>query len=69
MVLTSLQAQLLINRFNHIDTNEPFHMVVVNYVLSSFKENINPGDPTGIKIYLQATKERDKETNKLDLSV
>ena len=44
-------------------------MVVVNYVLSSFKENINPGDPTGIKIYLQATKERDKETNKLDLSV
>ena len=40
----------------------------INYVLSPFEEE-NPGYPTGIKIYLQATKEIDKEAYKLDGSV
>ena len=33
---------------------------VVNYVIRPFEENINPGYPQGIKIYLQATKETEK---------
>ena len=42
---------------------------VVNYVLIPFKGNINPGDPQGIKLYLQATKEIEKESHKLDVKV
>ena len=42
---------------------------MINYVLSPFEEKINPGDPTGLKLYLQATKEIDKEADKLDISV
>ena len=38
-------------------------------VLILFKGNIHPGDPTGIKLYLQGTKEIDKEADKLDISV
>ena len=41
----------------------------VHYVLSPFKGNTNTGDPQGIKLYLQATKEIDKEANKLDIPV
>ena len=44
-------------------------MTAVNDVLRLFYWIINPGDSTGIKNYLQATKERDKETDKLDISV
>ena len=44
-------------------------MAAVNDVLRLFYWIINPGDSTGIKNYLQATKERDKETDKLDISV
>ena len=44
-------------------------MAAVNYVLSPFEGNINTGYPTGLKIYLQATKYIDKETDKLDVSV
>ena len=40
-------------------------MADVNYLLSAFEGNINHGDPTGIKLYLQATKDIDKETDKL----
>ena len=43
-------------------------MVGVNCVLRPFEGYINHGYPTGIKIYLQATKEIDKETDKLDIS-
>ena len=41
----------------------------VKYVLIPFEENINPGDPKGIKLYLQATREIDKESDKLDITV
>ena len=44
-------------------------MAAVNYVLSPFEGNINTGDPMGIKLDLQVTKEIDKETDKLDISV
>ena len=42
---------------------------VVNYVLSPFEGNINPGYPQGLKLYLQETKDIDKESEKLDISV
>ena len=38
-----------------------YYAPYVNYVLGSFEGNINPGYPTGIKIYLQATKDKDTE--------
>ena len=41
----------------------------INYVLSQFEVNINPGDPMGIKLYLKSTKEIDKEADKLENSV
>ena len=44
-------------------------MEAVNYLLSPFEGNINDGDRMGLKLYLQATKEIYKETNKLDISV
>ena len=44
-------------------------MAVVNYLLSPFEGNINTEYPTGLKIYLQATKEIDKETEKIYISV
>ena len=44
-------------------------MAYVNYLLSPFEGNINPVDPKGIKIYLQATEYINKETDKLDISV
>ena len=40
----------------------------VNDVISPFEGNINPGDPMGLKRFLQATKEIYKETDKLDIS-
>ena len=42
---------------------------LVNCILSLFEEKINPGDITGIKLYLQATKEIYKEDDKLDIPV
>ena len=42
---------------------------VVNYVISPFEDNINPGYPKGLKLYLQETKDIDKEADKLDISV
>ena len=38
-------------------------------MLSTFVKNINPVYLTGLKLYLQATKEIDKEADKLDVSV
>ena len=60
MLLTILQAQILTNNFNHIQINQPVKMADVNDVISSLEGNINPGDPTVIKLCLQATKEIDK---------
>ena len=42
---------------------------VVNYVLTSFEGKINPGDTQGLKVYPQATKEIDKEADKVDITV
>ena len=42
---------------------------VVNYVISPFEENIDTGDPHGITLYIETTKEKDTEADKLDISV
>ena len=67
MVLTIRQAPLLINQFNHLNINQPVQISPVNYMLSPFEGNINPGDSTGIKLYFQAAKDKDKQTDKLDI--
>ena len=41
----------------------------VNYVLSPFEGNINPGGLQGIKLYIQGIKRIDNEAYKLDISV
>ena len=69
MVLTSLQANKLIKRFNHLKINQPIQMAAGNNVISPFEGNIKPRDPMGITIYLEETKEIDKETDKLYISV
>ena len=70
MVLTGRQAQLLINKLNNLNINQQVHMAApINYVLRTFEGNINTGYPTGLKIYPQATKYIDKESDKLDISV
>ena len=69
MVLTSLQAKMLINQFSHLDINQPVQMVGFGYVISPFEGDINTVDPTGINIYLQSTKNIYKETDKLDISI
>ena len=56
MVLTILQAQTLINRFNHLNINQKFQMVAVNDMIIPFEGNIDHGYPMGIKLYLQETK-------------
>ena len=42
---------------------------VVNYVIITFEDNINPGDLKGVRMYLQCNKDIDKESDKLDISV
>ena len=44
-------------------------MADVNYILIPFEGRINPGYPTGIKLYFWATNKIDRETDKLDISV
>ena len=39
------------------------------YLFRPFEGNINHRYPTGIKPNLQATKDTDKETDKLDISI
>ena len=65
MLLTIREAQLLINKFNNININQQVQMAdPINYMLRTFEGNINTGYPTGIKLYLQATKEIYKESDK-----
>ena len=56
MVLMRGQEQLIISQFNNLNVNQLVQKMAaqVNYVLSPFEGNINPGDPQGIKTYLQA---------------
>ena len=68
MVLTRRQVQLPINKFNNINiTNWLVQMAAANDTITPFEGKINPVYPTGLKIYLQTTKEIDKETNKIDI--
>ena len=57
IVLKSLQAQPLIIWFNHLYRNEPVQMEAVNDVRSPFGDNINPGYPRELKLYLEITKD------------
>ena len=41
----------------------------IKYLLRPFEGNIIHGYPTGIKVYIQAKKQIDKEPDKLDISV
>ena len=60
MVLTIIEAQLLINNSNNLNINQKNHMAApINYVLRQFEGNINTGDPTGIKTL--------SSSNKLDI--
>ena len=43
--------------------------VPVNYLLGPFEGSVDTGYPKGIKINFQATKEIDKDADKLDISV
>ena len=70
MVLAIRQAQILINQFNNLHINQQVQMAdPVNYVIMKFKGYINPGYPQGLKLYLLATKEIEKEFDKLNISV
>ena len=46
-MMTRRQSQILINQFNILSIDQPVQMEdpVVNYVLITFKGNINPGYP------------------------
>ena len=44
-------------------------MASVNYVLDPYGGKINPRDAQGIKFYLQATRDIEKESDKLYISV
>ena len=39
-------------------------VAILNYVIIPFEGNINPGDPEGLKLYLQATKDIENESDK-----
>ena len=41
----------------------------MNYFIGTFEVNINPGYPQGFTIYLQEKNKKDKEAEKLDISV
>ena len=68
--MTRIQAQILIDQFDNLNINQQVHVVnLFNYVIIPFEGNIHPGDPQGIKIYRQETKEIEKEAERLDVSV
>ena len=70
MVLTRRQAHILINQIYNLSINQKLQMAdPVNYVLSPFKGNTNPGYPQGLKIFLQTTKDTVNEDKKLNISV
>ena len=64
---TNAETHKYVQQYNH---QSKFQIVdSINYVLSLFEGNINPGDPMGIKLYLQTTNQIDKEYDKLYISV
>ena len=70
MVKIRKQSQIAINQFSNLSTNQQVKMAdsIVNYFLSPFEGNINTRYLQGLKLYLQATKEIVKETDKVDIS-
>ena len=69
MVLNILQAQTIINCFKHLNINKPVHMTAVNYVLSLLKGTYILEIQRLSNLYLQGTKEIDKETDILNILV
>ena len=73
MVMSIIQQKIIISQFSNLSTNQRVHMAdpAMNYVLNPFEGKLNTEycRSTGNKIYLQATKEIDKESNKLDISI
>ena len=58
------------NQLKNLNITQQVHMSApVNYLLNPFEGNINHGDPKGLKIYLKAKEEIDKEADKVDISV
>ena len=74
MVLTRSQVLTIMVPFNNksIQENKPVQIMAspqVNYLLIPSEGNINPREPQVIKIYLQAAREIEKETESLDISL
>ena len=67
MVLEIIQAKLLISQLNNLNINTLVQTMEspVEYVLIPSEGNVNHGDPQGLKLYLQAIKEIEKESDKL----
>ena len=71
MVLMRRQAQLLIAQFKNLNFNTKVLKMAaaVNYILCPFEGNINTRYPQRFRPYMKATKEIEKEADKLDISV
>ena len=58
MLLARIQAQLLVNQFKNININKQVNMAdPIDYVISPFEGNLNHAYSTGLKLYLQETKD------------
>ena len=58
MLLARIQAQLLVNQFKNININKQVNMAdPIDYVISPFEGNLNHAYPTGLRLYLQETKD------------
>ena len=69
MVLKRRQLKELIAQLDNLNINPHIIEAQVNYVLKIFEAKINLRYPHGLKLYLKSTKEIDKESDKLDISV
>ena len=71
MVLTIRQAQILIAQIHNLKPNKPVQMAAaqVKYVIRPFEGKTNLRYSQRLKLYIQATKEIDKEAEKLDILV
>ena len=79
MLLIRIQVQSLIPPFRNLNINQqlqvqdkqPVQIMEISqekYALTPFEGNIYPKEPQGIKLYLQETREMEKEADKLDVS-
>ena len=67
MVLTITQQQDLITQFENLTLDQQVQNMaeLVNDALRPFEGNIDTGYSQGIKLYIQATKDTEKEADKL----